>query len=132
MVLQSLNPPKENLNYFDSHMDDRTRLSLENVKLSPRETDLSVSVDHIDKGTIAVESIQQRLESLEKSLDQIFFKVKSEIRDVREAIKTIDYPRSPLFLGPSPSMSPRIVQNPVPNGRADVFSYPYPLRKCDV
>ena len=128
---QPLTVPKPNLVDRNFSCDERGRHTFENTKLLPRETNLRVSVDHIDKGTIAVESIQQRLDSLEKSVDQILVKVKSELRDIQEAIKTIDLPRSPYFVGPSPSTSPNVGQNSVPNGKP-VFTYPHPHKNYNV
>ncbi|XP_058960695.1 intermediate conductance calcium-activated potassium channel protein 4 isoform X3 [Pocillopora verrucosa] len=58
--------------------------------------------DPIDRGDLPADALQGKVESLENSLDQIYRKMKTELRDVRESIRMINR----YSAGSSSSMSP--------------------------
>ena len=60
--------------------------------------------DPIDQGVIPSETLHGKVESLENALDQIYFKMKTELRDVRDSLKMLNrYPESPNMASPFPS-----------------------------
>ncbi|XP_068719146.1 small conductance calcium-activated potassium channel protein 3-like [Montipora capricornis] len=59
--------------------------------------------DPIDQGVISSETLHGKVESLENALDQIYFKMKTELRDVRDSLKMLNrYPESPNMASPFP------------------------------
>jgi hypothetical protein len=93
-----------------------------------KTSDISTSSDHIDRGAMPFEMLQSRIDSVESSLDQIYGKVKGELRDIRDAIKTLSVStpaRTPLW-------SPAITTRDGEHSRADpIFSYAN-LEKYDI
>lgn len=81
-----------------------------------KTSDLSTSSDHIDRGVMSFDMLQTRINSVESSLDQIYGKVKGELRDIRDTIKTLSASRTPLW-------SPVPPTNNGENPKGPIFSY---------
>jgi len=63
--------------------------------------------DPIDRGVMPADALHGKVESLENSLDQIYRKMKSDLRDVRDSIKVLSRhsAESSSTTSPLPSMS---------------------------
>ena len=77
--------------------------------------------DPIDRGVLPADAVHGKIESLENALDQIYCKMKSELRDVRDSLKLIN--RYPESLSPLP---------PAKTNSAHTFSYPRTTEHVDV
>ena len=113
-----------NLENLPSGQEDtrNRRCLLRRPEFIRKTSDLSTSSDHIDRGAMPLELLQTRIDSVENSLDQIYGKVKGELRDIRDAIKTLATsttpgPRTPLW---SPAITTRDGEHPRPD---PIFSY---------
>ena len=70
--------------------------------------------DPIDRGLIPADALHGKVESIEISLDQIYSKMKTELRDVRDSLKPLQrYPE--YALSPTP-----------PTKISSSFPYAYP------
>lgn len=46
--------------------------------------------DPIDRGVVPADALHCKVESIENALDQVYFKMKTELRDVRDSLKTLN------------------------------------------
>ena len=81
--------------------------------------------DPIDRGDIPPEALHGKVESLENSLDQIYRKMKTDLRDVRDSIKTF----SRYSAESSSSTSPL---PPTKNNNMHPFRFPRTTDHVDV
>ena len=63
-----------------TEMGDNSR-----VTLRPRKES-----DPIDRGEIPADALHGKVESLESALDQIYYKMKTDLRDVRDSLKSLN------------------------------------------
>lgn len=58
--------------------------------------------DPIDRGVVPIDALHGKVESLEDALDQIYCKMKTELRDVRDSLKSVNrYTECSGLLSPS-------------------------------
>lgn len=95
------------------------RLTLKRPEILRKSSDLSTSSDHIDRGAMSFDMLQTRINSVESALDQIYGKVKGELRDIRDAIKTL----SPSTPARTPLWSPIPTTNNSDGTKDPIFSY---------
>ena len=90
------------------------------VTLRPRKES-----DPIDRGVTPADALHGKVESLESALDQIYYKMKTELRDVRDSLKSLNrYSDSSSTL-----LSPLPLQR---NNNTLSFSYPRATDHVDV
>lgn len=79
--------------------------------------------DPIDRGVMPADVLHGKVESLENSLDQIYRKMKSDLRDVRDSIKVLSRhsAESSSTTSPLPPMG----------SKNNMFHFRYPQTKAD-
>ena len=90
------------------------------IPLRPRKES-----DPIDRGVIPADALHGKVESLESALDQIYYKMKTELRDVRDSLKSLN----------RYSDSSSTLLSPLPLQRTNntlSFSYPRTTDQVDV
>ena len=90
------------------------------IPLRPRKES-----DPIDWGVIPADALHGKVESLESALDQIYYKMKTELRDVRDSLKSLN----------RYSDSSSTLLSPLPLQRTNntlSFSYPRTTDQVDV
>lgn len=90
------------------------------VTLRPRKES-----DPIDRGVVPADALHGKVESLESALDQIYYKMKTELRDVRDSLKSLN----------RYSDSSSTLLSPLPLQRTNTtlsFSYPRTTDHVDV
>lgn len=95
------------------------RYTLKRPEILRKTSDLSTSSDHIDRGAMSFDMLQTRIDSVESALDEIYGKVKGELRDIRDTIKTL----SPSTPARTPLWSPIPPTNNGDENKDPIFSY---------
>lgn len=77
--------------------------------------------DPIDRGVVPADALHCKVESVENALDQIYFKMKTELRDVRDSLKMLN----------RHSQSSSNPMSPLPPTKPDSYSYLTSTRALD-
>ena len=77
--------------------------------------------DPIDRGVVPADALHCKVESVENALDQIYFKMKTELRDVRDSLKMFN----------RHSQSSSNPTSPLPPTKPDSYSYLTSTRALD-
>lgn len=75
--------------------------------------------DPIDRGDMPVDALHGKVESLENALDQIYRKMKTDLRDVRDSIKVLSRHSSESSSSTSP----------LPPTKSNMYHFRYPRTK---
>ncbi|EDO49636.1 predicted protein [Nematostella vectensis] len=106
-------------NKTDRDFDRNKRAFLNRPQAARKASDLSTSSDHIDRGAMTFDMLQSRIEGVESALDQIYGKVKSELRDIKDTVSTM----AAAGHFNTPSSSPGALPSQVGSTSDPLFSY---------